>query len=130
MEYEQLLKERITGPLKMADTSIVLSLSQQQRLAQPVAGCRVALQEVLALGNPQIGKLALVARHLLLQILERRPRVLVSLRAEQQQRPREITLVTAADDLILQPAERCRGASGSLAQGKFVVDAQVGLSGA
>ncbi len=94
-----------------------------------VARRRVSLQLEIALGHAEIDELLVVAVGHLLQILERRARLGVAPRPEQELRAAEIELVTGVLDLILQRVELRPCQRRSLGQRELVVDAHVGGGG-
>src|SRR5262249_39658433 len=95
-----------------------------------VAGVRVALEEVVALGNPQIDELAIVARRLALDVLQGAARLGIPLRPEQNLRAPEIELVVLLDDQILERRQLAAGVRGRVGERELVVDANEGVGGA
>jgi hypothetical protein len=81
-----------------------------------VARRGVALEEIVALRDPQVDHFPIVAGHLTLQILERAARLAVALRAEENQRAAEVPL-RIGDDEVLQRSERVARRRGGVAQG-------------
>src|SRR6185503_3788012 len=78
----------------------------------------------VALRDPQVDELPVVAADALLEILERAARFGIALRAKEDLRASEIELVIARDDDVLERRDRVGRRRGGVAQRKLVVDAQ------
>ena len=120
-DRERVEEERFTLPRRVLDVRI-----------QPVARVARALEIEVALGDPHLHELAIVALRRRPDVDERAARLRVALRAEQPLGAPELELVairSGRDRRDRQALELARGNRREVAQREFVDDAREGLGG-